>query len=250
MTSPRTDPTYDPLPLTTDDHIGERLYNAPHAGASSASLDNGYDPVEDLGAPRPRFLGGHAAGGPEMRASYASSQHTFGSTGARDSEYNNSVYNLQAHGGYRDDPNAPHPNAYMDEKRALYASPKSRRKPLIWGAIIALLLIVAGVVVAVYFTVIKPKNHTSSTTNGNTSSSSDNSASGANNNKPSAALVVTGGDGSTVTMDDGSTFTYNNSFGGYWYADPNDPYKSAAKCNSWTPALNETFKYGEDRIFG
>jgi hypothetical protein len=68
--------------------------------------------------------------------------------------------------------------------------------------------------------------------------------------KPQLSVAVTGGDGSTITIDDGTNFTYTNKFGGFWYFDSEDVFKNAAKCNSWTPALNETFQFGSDRIFG
>jgi hypothetical protein len=51
-------------------------------------------------------------------------------------------------------------------------------------------------------------------------------------------------------MDDGTTFIYINNFGGYWYWDPADPFNNGARAQSWTPALNESFDYGIDRIRG
>jgi glucan 1,3-beta-glucosidase len=51
-------------------------------------------------------------------------------------------------------------------------------------------------------------------------------------------------------MEDGSTFVYRNSFGGYWYYDENDPFNDGARAQSWSPALNETFRYGIDPIRG
>ncbi|KAF9014848.1 glycoside hydrolase [Hymenopellis radicata] len=57
-------------------------------------------------------------------------------------------------------------------------------------------------------------------------------------------------DGSQVTLEDGSTFTYSNQFGGFWVSDPSDLFASGAKPNSWTPALNQSWTYGKDRIFG
>jgi glucan 1,3-beta-glucosidase len=247
---------YDPIPNPSSHANPEQ----PVAG-----VDAPYDPVEDLGLPQPRFLGGsgaHASGGdPEIRASYASS---YGTSSLRASEsHNGSVVGLQ--GGYRDDPDTdgdapPSPGpvdrgAYLDEKNAQYAAPR-RRKALIWGGIAAVVVIVVIIVIAVYFAAIKPKHHNASTSSnigGSSSGSSGSSGStgdSSGDSAPAVKVAITGGDGSTVTMDDGTTFTYANKFGGYWYADPNDPYKSAAKPNSWTPALNQTFKYGEDRIFG
>jgi aryl-phospho-beta-D-glucosidase BglC (GH1 family) len=62
--------------------------------------------------------------------------------------------------------------------------------------------------------------------------------------------VQVGKDGSKVVTETGSTFTYNNKFGGYWVVDPANPFNSGAKAQSYTPALNETFKYGIDRVYG
>jgi len=63
-------------------------------------------------------------------------------------------------------------------------------------------------------------------------------------------LKVTGGNGSVITLDSGATFTYLNPFGGYWYWDKNDPLNQDARAQSWSPALNETFKYGVDQVRG
>ena len=51
-------------------------------------------------------------------------------------------------------------------------------------------------------------------------------------------------------MDDGSQFTFNNSYGGTWYYDADDPFNNGARPQEWSPALNETFQYGSDRIRG
>ncbi|KAJ6558743.1 glycoside hydrolase family 5 protein [Mycena vulgaris] len=65
-----------------------------------------------------------------------------------------------------------------------------------------------------------------------------------------AGGLVTGGDGSTVVMDSGETFVYKNPFGGYWLSNPADPFANGARANSWTPALNESWTWGTDRIYG
>ncbi|ORY26176.1 glycoside hydrolase superfamily [Naematelia encephala] len=44
--------------------------------------------------------------------------------------------------------------------------------------------------------------------------------------------------------------TYANSFGGYWVWDEADPFNNGAKANSWTPALNESWTWGVDKIHG
>jgi glucan 1,3-beta-glucosidase len=62
-----------------------------------------------------------------------------------------------------------------------------------------------------------------------------------------AADGSSGGDGSTVTMDDGTTFIYNNSFGGNWVATPLD---FSARCRENVKPLSEPWDYSYDRIHG
>ncbi|KAM6500636.1 exo-beta-1,3-glucanase [Amanita muscaria] len=233
---------YDPLPLSTDDLPSTSLYNAPSPDA----------------VPPPRFLG--------HRDSFTSSNNS----PATASEYTSSVYALNdpsnpARGfdsTYRDEPSDTFlasesgvmpmspvgQSRLLDEKRAAYAPPrtKARRRALLVAAlIIALLILIAAIVIPVYFAVIKPKNASSNqnSTDGGSSATTPGST-------PPKNAVITGGDGSTVTMEDGTTFTYNNKFGGYWYWDENDPFNNGARAQSWTSALNETFNYGMERMRG
>jgi glucan 1,3-beta-glucosidase len=277
---------YDPLPLTNDETFGHGLYNAPpspdpHISAfhtpqlnpSELDVDSSSIPI---GAAPPRFLGAALyddPGAPRIRDSYASSHITQHSSG-NGSEYTGSVYALNdtlgaiplTHGpysgAYRDDPHdsfvfgdqGGHPmspigqHRFLQEKHAVYATPraKSKRKIIIIATLAALILLLLAVLIPVYFAVIRPKSNT------NLAAGSPNShpTSTGKNGNPSVATVVTGGDGSTVTTDDGSTFTYHNSFGGYWYWDENDPFNNGARPQSWSPALNETFRYGIDKIRG
>lgn len=291
MSQPHPNPnvSYEPLPLTTDEHIGDTLYNAPSSPHSplqtsfstpmASSHDLGPDDaVLPPGAAQPRFLGPalYNDGGAEMRNSYASSHNTYPSVD-RDSQFNDSVYGLNDgvrasplsqglyDGGYRDDPidrgrdmamspvGRSQPR-YMEEKRAAYAPPRSKRKVIVLAVIAALILLIAAVVIPVYFAVIKPNSKASDNDNDDSdSASSTSSAAGSKSSgttsKPSVK-IVTGGDGSKVTTEDGSTFTYTNSFGGYWYWDDQDPFNNGARPQSWSPALNETFNYGVDRIRG
>ncbi|EAU89575.2 exo-beta-1,3-glucanase [Coprinopsis cinerea okayama7 len=61
----------------------------------------------------------------------------------------------------------------------------------------------------------------------------------------------TGGDGTEVRMNEGdASFVYQNTFGGYWHHNPLDPFKLYARPNSWTPPLNESWTWGQDRIYG
>lgn len=205
------------------------------------------------GAAAPRFLGSHG----QDRSSFASSRPTL--TG---DEYNSSTYALNDvnkpgfYGlNYNDSDlnnntqSAYGGSPYLNEKAAYSKKAGSRKRAIIIGGVVAL-VVIAGAAIAVYFAVIKPKQDKNSTSanssSGDSSGDKDNNSSGGTKNN----LVVTGGDGSTVTMDDGSTFTYKNLLGGTWYYDPAKPFTSGARAQSWTPALNETFNFGEDPIYG
>lgn len=259
---------YDPLPLTQD-----ILHDPPSPRAS------GFDtpPVEMTqfsdtippGAAHPRFLGAALYDDPSFnfRDSYAS-QNTFQTA---HSVANSSVYALnpdpatppqaEFSGTYRDDPRDTENNAssvgvsrfqspqYLAEKRSAYAVSrvKSKRGLIIGGAILAAVIVLVAIVVPVYFTVIKPKSSSNAAVPGATSGSPANPTSTA---QPGSSAVVTGGDGSKVTTESGTTFTYSNSFGGTWYWNPKDPFNNNAQAQSWTPPLNQTFKFGTDKIFG
>lgn len=262
---------------------------SPPAGSHLASLQNPEtEPLgpddDDIGSSsmRPRFLGRALQDeGMGPRQSYASS----GNSVPIGDDAQSSVYGLNPNGAqnrdtsyyslnYRDDPHdtdfagqsTPDLNGYskpsspyLSEKRAAYASPnqRSRKRFLIIGALALVAVIVVVVVVAVYFTVVKPKHNNENATGG-VAHGSDGTATGTGTSTGAAAsasstakaLIVTGGDGSKVTKDDGSTFTYSNSFGGIWYWDPSDPFNNGARAQSWSPALNETFNYGVDSIRG
>jgi glucan 1,3-beta-glucosidase len=273
---------YDPLPLTHDETFSHGLYNAPPSPDPhiSAFHTPQYNPSElgvdsssiPQGAAPPRFLGAALyddPGAPRIRDSYASSHNTLHS-GGNGSEYTGSVYALNdtlgatplTHGpysgAYRDDPHdsfvgdeGGHPmspigqHRFLAEKHAVYAAPrtKSKRKIVILASLAVLILLLLAVLIPVYFLVIRPKSNAAGSDPAHPTETGK-------NGKPSVAAVVTGGDGSIVTTDGGSTFTYHNSFGGYWYWDENDPFNNGARAQSWSPALNETFSYGTDKIRG
>jgi glucan 1,3-beta-glucosidase len=276
---------YDPLPLTNDESFGHGLYNAPpspdpHISAFHTPQSHLDELASDslsipLGAAQPRFLGAALyddPGAPRIRDSYASSHNTLQS-GGNTSEYTGSVYALNdslgatplTHGPYtgtyHDDPqdnfagDGDHPmspmgpHRFLEEKQTAYAAPrtKSKRRIIILASIATLILLLLAVLIPIYFAVIRPNSNNNSA---DTSSDPANPTTTSTNGGPSVAAVVTGGDGSTVTTDDGSTFTYHNAFGGRWYWDENDPFNNGARAQSWTPALNETFQYGTDKIRG
>ncbi|KIY71672.1 glycoside hydrolase family 5 protein [Cylindrobasidium torrendii FP15055 ss-10] len=125
------------------------------------------------------------------------------------------------------------------------------KRPVWWAvgaAAVAVIVVAIAVPVA-----LTTKNGSSSSSSG--SSNDGGSGGGAtgtsSGNSPGATSVaITGGDGSKITTEDGKEFTYENKFGGYWVADPKDPFNNGAKANSWTPALNETWTWGKDRAWG
>ncbi|KAK7045305.1 glycoside hydrolase family 5 protein [Favolaschia claudopus] len=120
----------------------------------------------------------------------------------------------------------------------------SRRRKMIIIGLVAVLLIAAAVVIPLYFFVIK-KNSDDKDSGGSGKDGDSKGAGGKN-----VVGAVRGGDGSTVTMANGESFVYKNEFGGYWLADPANPFLTGAKPNSWTPALNESWTWGVDRVYG
>ncbi|KAJ7837018.1 glycoside hydrolase family 5 protein [Mycena olivaceomarginata] len=139
----------------------------------------------------------------------------------------------------------------MSEKRAAYGAPRSRRKKRILIGLAALVLLLIVIAAVLYFAVFKKKSSDSSSTKSGSASDNTSSSSSNSSSTPQGKVaIVTGKDGSSITAEDGSTFTYTNSFGGTWYWDVNDPYNNGARAQSWTPALNETFNIGQDKIRG
>jgi len=266
---------YDPLPLTQE-HPRDSFH---HDSPSPRSSVFDTPPVEmtqfsdsiPSGAAQPRFLGRALYDDPNFnfRDSFAS-QNTQNTFQTAPSAANSSVYALNPEpttppeaefpDTYRDDPRDTEHGAgsagdsvirspqYLTEKRSAYAvsSFKSKRGLIIGGAILAAAIVLVAIVVPVYFTVIKPK----SSSNGSVASGTSSASNPTSTAQPGSTTVVTGGDGSKITTEDGTTFTYSNPFGGTWYWDPKDPFNNNAQAQSWTPPLNQTFQFGTDRIFG
>ncbi|KAJ7506726.1 glycoside hydrolase family 5 protein [Mycena galericulata] len=58
---------------------------------------------------------------------------------------------------------------------------------------------------------------------------------------------TTGTSGSLITMDDGTTFTYTNNFGGDWAEDPKNPFALGGKAQSWSKRIgSEEWVWGTD----
>lgn len=77
-----------------------------------------------------------------------------------------------------------------------------------------------------------------------------NSTGGGGTKGASPARPTTGGDGSLVYLEDGSTFVYENKFGGFWVYDADNPLNDSAQPNSWTPPLNQNWDFNTDKIYG
>ncbi|KAJ7740225.1 exo-beta-1,3-glucanase [Mycena maculata] len=110
---------------------------------------------------------------------------------------------------------------------------RSRRKKII---IISLcLLAVVVIAVAIPVALSGSKKDAPSSTSG--SNSSSNTSSG----------PTTGTSGSLITMDDGTTFTYQNNFGGSWAEDPSSPFSLGGQAQSWSPRVgSEEWVWGTD----
>lgn len=113
----------------------------------------------------------------------------------------------------------------------------SRRKRwLIIGGVLLLVAIAAGVVGGV---VAARRSDSGSNDASNLASEHDKGAGDAVRNS-----AITGGNGSEITMEDGTKFTYVNNFGGHWVA---TPFSNDAQPNSWTKPLNQSWDYTNDK---
>lgn len=100
-------------------------------------------------------------------------------------------------------------------------SSKAKRRPLVlWlAALAALTVVVLAVVLPVYFTVVKPRRSQSAGGGVRPPASDSNppgeDPAGGSESPETPQRATTGGDGSTIITEDGSSFTYTNKFGGY-----------------------------------
>lgn len=226
--------------------------------------------------PAQRFYGA-LANEPGVRTSFASSSPSMDTLprpgfGYRDSDYD-SVTGLAPPGspsgerlsswGYQDDGSQSHPmvdlqSPYDDDnndKRAYYAAPDAKKRRSVKFVLIgaaALLIIAIAVIVPLYFFVLKKdtKDGAADAPSKDGGDGGKSSSAGGTTSPPTSNIAITGGDKSKVTTEDGTTFTYSNQFGGYWFYDQNDPFNNSARAQSWSPALNESWRYGIDTIRG
>jgi len=144
---------------------------------------------------------------------------------------------------------------HLTEKPEIYAAPREQNKKrltVIIVTILVLLLVAAAIALPLYFAVLRPKSLAAANNNNNNNSNSNDGTNDTTtgNNTKTNNLITWGNDGTLVEMEDGNKFTYSNKFGGYWVFDPANPTNNSARAQSFSPALNEEFKYGVDRIRG
>lgn len=133
-------------------------------------------------------------------------------------------------------------NDGFEQGRQETPSGTKKKRPIVLAlaGLAILVVVVLVVILPVYFKVIKPKQD-----------KQDRAAAGSGTRNPASPTGATsGGNGSQIITDTNVTFTYINNFGGYWVYDPNDPFNNDARPNSWTPALNTSWDFENDRIYG
>ncbi|KAJ7185898.1 glycoside hydrolase [Mycena filopes] len=225
----------------------ERESPAPSPLPSPAESAPPYIPYTDFHLPRPAYAT-HALSSPSLHSqdTYHDDPDPDAGAGYPPASAATSTTFLPIGSSYTDKATperaTPHPHSpYGTPVAAATTTTASNSRRFVICAVLAL-AIVAGVMLPIYFLDVKKHDVTTGVGQGTSGSGSSSSA---------AHLgAVTGGDGSTVTTADGDTFVYNNAFGGYWLADPSNPFASGAKPNSWTPALNESWTWGVDRVYG
>lgn len=108
-----------------------------------------------------------------------------------------------------------------------------------------LILLVAAAAVGVAIALTRKKG--SSPSSGSGGSNGGNGGKGGTGSSSS----TTGITGSRVTMDDGSTFTYTNNFGGDWVFDPKNPFGPGGQAQNWTPRVGQdNWVWGQDVVKG
>jgi hypothetical protein len=138
--------------------------------------------------------------------------------------------------------------AEADEIRASYAA-HSKRRPRTYLFFCGALLL-AGMLVLIGLGLSQKRRVSSSVASEKAAQTQTGIGPSVSPAPPENYPLTTGGDGSNVTADDGTSFSYHNSFGGSWVDDPNDPFNNNAQAQSWIPPLNQSWDWNNNRIFG
>lgn len=131
-----------------------------------------------------------------------------------------------------------------DRVLGLYAgrSPRRRHALILAGALVG--LIILALVIALPVALTRNKGHGSNNTSnpgGGDGGGGDGGGGGGGGDgggdsppppPPPPSVPTTGGDGSTITTDKNTTFTYRNPFGGFWVDNPDDPFNFNAQAQS------------------
>ena len=118
----------------------------------------------------------------------------------------------------------------------------THRKWWLIGGGIALVVIVAAAVGGGI--AASKKSSTSSSKNGGIVANDAGQGSGSNSVAAIQNSALRGGNGTVITMANGTQFTYTNNFGGYWVS---TPFDDSARPNSWTKPLNQSWDYTNDK---
>jgi glucan 1,3-beta-glucosidase len=177
----------------------------PDSIAASFAASNTPSPVHDLEPPRASYI-------------QVNPEDSISST-PRDSYHDVASNNAASNSGpLIPESEKPAAGYNYNEPEDLAASKNAplRKKRLLWLALLgALVVLIIVIVVPVYVAVVKPNHKKTSGATGGAGGSSGSGPTkpGANPQSPSGA--ITGGDGSTVLLEDGTSFTYKNPYGGF-----------------------------------
>jgi hypothetical protein len=127
---------------------------------------------------------------------------------------------------------------------------KRRRMILLGAALVGLIILAVAIAVPVALTTNKKTSNRSTSGNGGGGGGGATGGSGnPGDGSPPANAPTTGGNGSTVTTDKNTTFTYYNPFGGFWVEDLNDPFNMNAQAQSYVLFLSFSVSHSKKTYF-
>ena len=125
---------------------------------------------------------------------------------------------------------------------------RNHRRWLILAALAAFLVVAAVVLGVIFGVVVRRKSSSTASESARPSASAPSSTP---SGRPVAgATVIYGVDGTEVTTEQGTTFTYRNPFGGYFVHDSSNPFNNDARAQSYTPPLNTSWDWSRDQVLG
>lgn len=112
-------------------------------------------------------------------------------------------------------------------------SPMTVKKKWWIFAAVVIGLILLAIVIAIPLVVVHDRQHSNGATVEGTG--------------PHGEVLTSGGNGTEIRMENGTTFTYINNFGGEWRSDLND---DGARAQNYTPPLSQTWDYTKNGMMG